>query len=85
MIRTQIYLPQDLHRQLTTLARGRNTSLAGVIRNFVQHGLQQELDVDHTGKKALLSLLEIKAKGGPKDLSTNLDHYLYGGPKRKGT
>ncbi len=38
---------------------------------------------DKNGKKALLSLLQIKAKGGPKDLSKNLDHYLYGSPKRK--
>lgn len=83
MIRTQIYLPKDLHRELTSIARSRNTSLAGIVRHFVQYSLRQEEVSDSTGKKALASLLEIQTKNGPKDLSTNLDHYLYGGPKRK--
>lgn len=83
MIRTQIYLPDDIHSQLIQLARAKSTSMAEVTRNFIEKGLKLSKDVDTSGKTVMRKLLNMKIKGGPRDLSTNLDYYLYGGPKKK--
>ena len=83
MIRTQLYLPEDEHKTLLTLARERNESMAEIIRRFIKSGLRKEKSIDRTGTNVMLAISGLKLKGGPKDLSTNLDHYLYGGPKRK--
>lgn len=83
MIRTQIYLPEDIHYQLIQLAKAKSTSMAEVTRNFIEKGLKTFKDVDTSGKTVMRKLLNMKIKGGPRDLSTNLDHYLYGGPKKK--
>jgi len=48
----------------------------------IEEGIQKNNDVDYSGRSALLKLVSMKVKGGPKDLSANLDHYLYGGPKK---
>ena len=51
--------------------------------------LHEQLDVAQRKKGAQKSLREIllhfagKAEGLPPDYSTNLDHYLYGLPKRR--
>lgn len=83
MIRTQIYIEDNLHRQITHLASEKGDSMAGIIRKFIREGLQKQKYVDSSGKQAMRNLLKINATGGPKDLSENVDHYLYGAPKRK--
>ena len=79
MIRTQIYIPQPLHRQLIRIAHKRGRSMAQMIREFIATGLEQNKAKDDGGKKAIANLLNIKSSSGPRDLSRNLDHYLYGG------
>lgn len=83
MIRTQIYIPEDEHKELLTVARKTGQPMAAIIRSFIKHGLKEEKTVDRSGKDVLKRLLTIGATGGPKDVSVNLDHYLYGGPKKK--
>jgi len=83
MIRTQIYLPNEMHSQLQQIAQAKSTSMAQITRKFIEKGLKTSKDIDTSGKTVMRKLLNMNIKGGPKDLSTNLDHYLYGGPKKK--
>jgi predicted DNA-binding protein len=83
MIRKQIYIPETMNEDLTKLAKVRGEPAAQIVREFIEEGVKKATEIDYTGKKALRSLMNIKARGGPKDLSTNLDYYLYGEPKRE--
>lgn len=83
MIRTQIYIPEDIHSQLLQLAKTRSTSMAEITRDFIEKGLKTSRDIDTSGKTVMRKLLNMHIRGGPRDLSTNLDHYLYGGPKKR--
>ncbi len=82
MIRTQIYLDEDIHKDLTFLARREKESMAKLARDILKEGIQRRKKLDKSGKEVLKKLLAMKIKGGPSDLSSNLDHYLYGGPKK---
>ncbi len=82
MIRTQIYIPKELHRELLKYANRNGQSMAGVVREFIQEGVEKNALYYKSGKETLKAMLEYNFKGGPKDLSKNLDHYLYGGPKK---
>lgn len=76
MVRTQIYIPDFLHQTAKNLAAQRNESLAELLRKFISQGIVQEKKKRRI--KTLSSLSGLKIKGGPKDLSKNLDAYLYG-------
>lgn len=82
MIRTQIYIPREIHNQLTRLARNKQEPMAKIVRRFIEDGLKRVRARDLSGKQALQRIADLKLKGGPRDLSRNLDHYLYGSPKR---
>ena len=79
MIRTQIYLPKDLYRHIDLVAKREKKAKAQVIRDTLEEGLKKK----RAYKNADHVLLEIAAMAkkykwkGPKDLSTNLDKYLY--------
>ncbi|HVF69799.1 MAG TPA: hypothetical protein VNA13_04535 [Xanthomonadales bacterium] len=83
MQRTQMYLDESLRRDLISLAKREKKSMAELARDILKEGVKKKKNVDTSGMAVMLSLLEIKAKGGPRDLAKNLDHYLYGGPKKK--
>ncbi|MBI2326722.1 hypothetical protein HYU92_00210 [Candidatus Curtissbacteria bacterium] len=81
MIRTQIYIPETLHERAKSVARSKKQSLANLYRGFISDGL-------HVAEKkrrgnSLDSLIKLNLKGGPKNLSANIDHYLYGAPKKR--
>jgi hypothetical protein len=78
MIRTQLYLPTDLHHQIMQLAKQQAKPMAEIVRNFISQGLQRS-NIDQSGKNTLLALSKLNIQGGPTDLSQNLDQYLYGG------
>ena len=82
MIRTQIYLDRDLHKDLSVLAKQERESMAKVARDILKEGIQKRKRLDKSGKGVLKKLLAIQAIGGPFDLSKNLDHYLYGAHKK---
>jgi len=79
MIRTQVYLPKDLYRHIDLVAKREKKAKAQVIRDTLEEGLKKK----KTSKNAGHVLLEIAAMAktynwkGPKDLSTNIDKYLY--------
>ncbi|MDO8498044.1 MAG: ribbon-helix-helix protein, CopG family [bacterium] len=83
MVRTQIYLPEEQYRELIQIARRQDKPMAEIIRTYIKIGLKKEETVDKSGREIMKALSTLKIKGGPRDLSTNLDHYLYGGPKKK--
>ncbi len=82
MIRKQIYISEPVDEQLNHIARVKGKAVAEVVRTFIEEGIQKTNDIDYSGRSALLKLVSLKVKGGSKDLSANLDHYLYGGPKK---
>lgn len=83
MVRTQVYLTEEQHKTLTHLAKVRNQPMAELVRELLAKGLHENVGKDISGKTAMKNLFKIRATGGPTDLSTNLDHYLYGGPKKQ--
>ena len=77
MIRTQIYIPEKMYTSLNRLAQERGEPMAKVTRELLEKGLEEVAQKDTSGKEALNRLLELKAYGGPKDLSSRHDYYLY--------
>ncbi|HEY5600529.1 MAG TPA: ribbon-helix-helix protein, CopG family [Patescibacteria group bacterium] len=79
MIRTQIYLPKDLYRDIDIAAKREKKAKAEIIRRAIKKGLGKK----ETGKDTGHALLKIAAMAkkynwkGPKDLSKNIDKYLY--------
>lgn len=73
MIRTQIYLPPDLHQELLALARTKNTSLSELLRIGAKKIIKEKRRHNQSWK-----VMEKLAKynlRGPKDLSKNHDKY----------
>lgn len=81
MLRTQIYIPKPLHQRAKLVAKKENKPLAALYREFITQGL--ESTQQKQAEKSLDFLINLKFRGGPKDLSENIDHYLYGAPKRR--
>lgn len=80
MIRTQIYIPETLHERAKLIAKSKKKSLANIYREFIARGVESNRQQT---RNSLDSLIRLGFRGGPKDLSRNIDHYLYGGPKKK--
>ncbi len=75
MIRTQIYLPEAIHKKLTLLRTKYKRSVAQIVREALERHLREE-SIDQ--ENDILKLAEIGISGGPKDLSARVDDYLYG-------
>ncbi len=75
MIRTQVYIPDDLHRDLMLLAKREGTNFSTLIRE----GVKEVVKKKKSAKKGdWRKFVGAGGKGGPKDLSTNIDYYVYG-------
>lgn len=81
MIRTQVYLDESIYRDLISLAKREKISMAKATRDILYEGLKKRKNADLSGKHVLKRLLEIQITAGPKDLSSNINHYLYGAKK----
>ena len=75
MIRTQIYIPSSLHQDAKNIAQRKNESLAKLLRELIASGLTKEKS--KLQPKSLSSLGNLNITGGPKDISQNMDKYLY--------
>lgn len=75
MIRTQIYVPEPVHQAAKIIAQRQKKSLAELLRRFIIEGLQKEKK--KLKPKSLASLTKLNITGGPKDLSSKMDKYLY--------
>lgn len=85
MIRATTFLSKQLHDDIQRLAERVGKTPADVLRELVQRGLQSRHDDpkpivprEAIAGGALLDLANLKITGGPRDLSTQADHYLYG-------
>ena len=87
MTRTQIYLPKSQLDALRVQAHQKGTTVSDVVRRIVDMQLRvekqekQKTSHDESLGDAFRRISKL-GKPGPKDLSMNLDHYVYGTPKR---
>jgi len=85
MQRTYVHLPDELHTEIEHTAKIQNTSKAAVIRTALTQGLKAMNPQKSSSADALLEMVKNAKKltgNAPQDLSVNLDHYTWGGPKR---
>ena len=83
MIRTQVYLEEQIHKDLQSLAKLEHKSMAEVTRDILREGIQKRKTMDTSGIRTLLALANIGATSDDPYLSENIDHYLYDAPKKK--
>ncbi len=83
MIRTQMYLDDQTHKDLMRLAEQQNRSMAKVARDILKTGIQNIKAVDTSGKRALTAIANMRLRADDPFLSENIDHYLYGSPKQR--
>jgi len=76
MLRTQIYLPEELGQELKLLAQKKAKPTAWVIRELLHESLERRKKKRNAG--TVLKEIASLAAYGPGDLSTNLFDYLYG-------
>ena len=82
MIRKQLYLTPELDRELTIVADRQGKSVAEVVRDTLNRGLNIQRKKNESPGAVLLRLAA-NADKGPSDLSSNLYDYLYGEKSRK--
>ena len=74
MIQKQIFLPEDLNRQIHERVKQLKQPEEQVITELIEKGLQTTKPMSLGESLRQLANLGIK---GPKDLSRNIDKYLY--------
>ena len=80
MLKTYLYIPQDLNTKINTLSTSQKISKAELIRQALRVGLKK-LDMGTSDSVELL--LKLKDVGerhdlkGPADLTKNMDNYLW--------
>lgn len=84
MHRTQLLLPRDLHRRAAEAARARRMSLGNLVREALAEYLARSGGVEPAAEAVEEILLAQPFEDPEPDprLSTNVDHYLYGAPRR---
>ena len=80
MKRTQLNLDEKTYYQLVSYAERKKTSLSAAARKLISKQLEEKPSKSKN-KNPFLELANLgerlKVKGGPKDLSENIDYYLY--------
>lgn len=78
MIRTQVYFPDDLYRDIKLLAQMERVNTSQIIRagadEYVKKKTKQKAASDEWK-----SFIGAGGKGGPKDVASRIDYFLYGG------
>jgi len=85
MHRTQLYVPQSLWKSVQTEAQTKQVTASAVVRDILaKYFVRNPKPIKKT--EGLLEFAErINQKypsTAPKDLAMNLDHYMYGTPKK---
>ena len=82
MIRTQVYLPDPLYKDIKLRAKLANKPAAALIREYIGKGIAEQQKADTSqADEGLMTLANLGIRGGPSDLASNLDNYLYGDGK----
>ncbi len=85
MLKTYLYIPEQLGEKIAYTAKALKKSKAEVIRTALQEGLTALDKKKAGGAEILLKIADIAKKNkvkGPKDGSINHDYYLWGLPKK---
>ena len=80
MIRTQIYLPEQLYQEVDLVAKKEKKAKAQVIREAIEEGVKRKKG---NAGKLLVEIAAMAKKHkwkGPRDLSSHHDKYLYEEP-----
>lgn len=76
MIRTQVYLPEDIYEDLKLLARSGKVNFSQLLREGASEVIKKKKKAK--GKfDPWREFVGAGGKGGPKDLSSKIDYYLY--------
>ncbi|MBP7859746.1 hypothetical protein KA001_02180 [Patescibacteria group bacterium] len=79
MIRTQVYIPDDKYNELQLLVAMGFGTFSELFREGIDEVIKKKRPKT-TKKFDALRDLAGSLKGGPKDLSKNIDYYLYDEP-----
>ncbi len=80
MLKTYLYVPEEIDKEIKNLAEIQKVSKAVIIRNALKQGLGAIKRQNMSSARILLKLAEIGKKyqpKGPKDASTKIDKYLW--------
>jgi len=80
MLKTYLYLPDTLDAKVNLVAKTQKLSKADVMRRSIENGLNSVYEKKEDSTNSLFMLAELAKKYkaiGPKDLSSNLDKYLW--------
>lgn len=80
MLKTYLYVPEELERKINLTAKAQNKSKAEVIRQAIEKGITAVAQQGAASAEALLKIAEIGKKHnlqGPKDGSEKMDEYLW--------
>ena len=80
MLKTYLYVPEELEEKLNRTAKAQNKSKAEVIRQALEKGITAVAHQGTASAQALLKIAQIGRKHnlhGPKDGSERMDEYLW--------
>ncbi len=81
MLRTYLYIPDELEKKVIQTAKLRDKSKAEVIRQALEIGMAAIQQDDNSSAEVLLKIAETGKKfklSGPKDSSQRIDELLWG-------
>lgn len=86
MLKTYLYVPEELNLAITNLAKAQKISKAEVLRKALSEGVASIKRQNMRSAQALLDLAKMAEQiptkpGTPKDVSFNHDYYAWGGEK----
>ena len=80
MLKTYLYLPDQMNEKIGVIAKMQNVSKAHVIRRALEIGMHDSHKQNAASVQALSQIAELGRKNaakGPKDGAENFDKYLY--------
>lgn len=78
MIRTQVYIPDDRYKELQLLVATGEGKFSDLIRAGIDEVIRKKRGAKKTKKfDPWKDFIGKGPKGGPKDVSSRLDYYLY--------
>jgi len=85
MLKTYLYVPEELEKKIILTAKAQKKSKAEILRQALNEGLNVLENQKIGGAEILLKLAQLAKKSnskGPRDASINHDYYLWGLPKK---
>lgn len=77
MIRTQVYLTEDLQRRISYQAKKENKPAAKIIRDAIEEGLNKKSRQTINAGQLLLEMAKKAVPSGDPNGSKNIDRDLY--------